>query len=90
VGRRRRRQPQRAFLDHDSDLSVAILDHQRNTRPPADAGGLGDGARHFVRDLRLAPTREHLDLEGGADDDLATADELLLDPDRTAHGSAMR
>ncbi len=60
---------------HDSELSAAVLDDERDTRPPADPGGLGDGARRFARDLRLRLMREHLSL---ADDD------LLLDPDRAA------
>jgi phosphatidylserine/phosphatidylglycerophosphate/cardiolipin synthase-like enzyme len=69
---------------HDSELSVAILDEQRDTRPPADPGGLGDGARRFARELRLELMREHLDLNDRADGDPAVADELLLDPDRAA------
>lgn len=62
---------------HDSELAVAVLDETRDPRPPADPGGLGDGARRFARDLRLALLREHLDL--GAEH---SADRLLLDPDR--------
>ena len=60
---------------HDSELSVAILDDARDTRAPADPGGLGDGARRFARELRLALMREHLAL-GHAD----SPD--LRDPDR--------
>ena len=52
---------------HDSELSNAILDDTRDERAPADPGGLGDGARAFARDLRLALMREHT---GGADGEL--------------------
>ena len=47
---------------HDSELAVAIVDEQRDTRAPADPGGLGDGARRFARELRLQLMREHLGL----------------------------
>jgi phosphatidylserine/phosphatidylglycerophosphate/cardiolipin synthase-like enzyme len=60
---------------YDSELTAAIVDEQRDTRPPADPAGLGDGARRFARQLRLELMREHLDLDGDAD---------LLDPDRAA------
>ncbi|MDQ3764295.1 MAG: DUF2183 domain-containing protein [Actinomycetota bacterium] len=60
---------------HDSELSAAVLDDERDTRAPADPGGLGDGARRFARDLRLELMREHLDLDDDTD---------LLDPDRAA------
>ncbi len=56
---------------HDSELSCAILDEERDGRKPSDPGGLGDGARVFARDLRLTLMREHL----GIDDDGS-----LLDP----------
>ena len=56
---------------HDSELSCAILDETRDERAPADPGGLGDGARRFARDLRLALLREHLD---------RTQDQNLIDP----------
>jgi len=58
---------------HDSELTAAIVDTERDEREPRDPGGRGDGARRFARDLRLELWREHLDL---------TEDELLLDPDR--------
>ena len=45
---------------HDSELSVAVLDARRDPREPRDPAGLGDGARTFARDLRLALWREHL------------------------------
>ncbi len=56
---------------HDSELSCAVLDETPDEREPTDPAGLGDGARRFPRELRLALMREHLD----ADDDKA-----LLDP----------
>ena len=46
---------------HDSELSCAVFDDELDDRAPADPGGLGDGARRFPRDLRLALLREHLD-----------------------------
>ena len=64
---------------HDSELTAAVLDEQRDDRAPSDPAGLGDGARRFARDLRLELMREHL----GADDDSG-----LLDPDEAAE--AMR
>jgi phosphatidylserine/phosphatidylglycerophosphate/cardiolipin synthase-like enzyme len=57
---------------HDSELSCAVLDDTRDDRAPADPAGLGDGARRFPRELRLALMREHLD---------HTDDQHLLDPD---------
>ena len=57
---------------HDSELSCAVFDETRDGREPPDPAGLGDGARRFPRDLRLALTREHLDTD--RDDD-------LLDPE---------
>ncbi|HEX6248286.1 MAG TPA: phospholipase D-like domain-containing protein, partial [Nocardioidaceae bacterium] len=57
---------------HDSELTAAVLDEQRDGRSPADPAGLGDGARVFARDLRLRLWREHLDRVG---------DRGLLDPD---------
>jgi phosphatidylserine/phosphatidylglycerophosphate/cardiolipin synthase-like enzyme len=50
---------------HDSELSIAVLDEDRDPRAPEDPAGLGDGARVFARDLRLSLWREHL----GADSD---------------------
>jgi phosphatidylserine/phosphatidylglycerophosphate/cardiolipin synthase-like enzyme len=72
---------------HDSELSCAILDDERDERAPADPGGLGDGARRFARELRLTLLREHLDL---SDDPSA-----LIDPDEAvrtvnAHAEALR
>jgi phosphatidylserine/phosphatidylglycerophosphate/cardiolipin synthase-like enzyme len=65
----------RRSWSHDSELSAAVLDSERDGREPADPGGHGDGARRFARDLRLALVREHLDRVPGEDED-------LLDPAR--------
>jgi phosphatidylserine/phosphatidylglycerophosphate/cardiolipin synthase-like enzyme len=51
---------------HDSELSNAIVDETLDEREPRDPAGLGDGARRFARELRLALMREHV----GADADL--------------------
>ena len=59
---------------HDSELTAAVLDQERDLREPVDPGGLGDGARVFARDLRLELFREHLDRGDGDEAD-------LLDPD---------
>ncbi|MCZ2822680.1 DUF2183 domain-containing protein [Modestobacter sp. VKM Ac-2977] len=59
---------------HDSELTAAVLDSERDPREPTDPGGHGDGARRFARELRLELMREHL---GRAD-----ADGELLDPER--------
>lgn len=55
---------------HDSELTAAVLDEERDPREPVDPGGLGDGARRFARELRLTLLREHLGREAGEDDDL--------------------
>jgi phosphatidylserine/phosphatidylglycerophosphate/cardiolipin synthase-like enzyme len=60
---------------HDSELTAAVVDSERDPRAPTDPGGLGDGARRFARELRLRLMREHLDLD--EDDD-------LVDPVRAA------
>lgn len=59
---------------HDSELSCAVLDDEREEREPRDPAGLGDGARVFARELRLKLLREHLDLDGKNDD------AALIDP----------
>jgi phosphatidylserine/phosphatidylglycerophosphate/cardiolipin synthase-like enzyme len=61
---------------HDSELTAAVVDRQRDTRAPADPAGLGDGARSFARALRLELWREHLDRPD---------DTGLLDPVEAAH-----
>jgi phosphatidylserine/phosphatidylglycerophosphate/cardiolipin synthase-like enzyme len=63
----------RRSWSHDSELSVAVLDADRDAREPLDPAGLGDGARPFARDLRLGLWREHLDR---AEDEVAD----LLEP----------
>jgi len=50
---------------HDSELSCAVLDTTADEREPRDPGGLGDGARHFARDLRIGLWAEHLGLDPG-------------------------
>jgi phosphatidylserine/phosphatidylglycerophosphate/cardiolipin synthase-like enzyme len=63
----------RRSWSHDSELTCAVLDDERDEREPVDPAGLGDGARKFARDLRLELWREHLGrLEGD--------DQGLLDP----------
>ncbi|MDQ3986364.1 MAG: phospholipase D-like domain-containing protein [Actinomycetota bacterium] len=57
---------------HDSELSCAVLDDERDRREPTDPAGLGDGARRFARELRLSLWREHLGDE--------IDEEILLDP----------
>jgi phosphatidylserine/phosphatidylglycerophosphate/cardiolipin synthase-like enzyme len=67
---------------HDSELSNAIVDETRDEREPRDPAGLGDGARRFARELRLALMREHV----GADADLIDP----LDAVRTMTAAAAR
>jgi phosphatidylserine/phosphatidylglycerophosphate/cardiolipin synthase-like enzyme len=52
---------------HDSELSCAVLDSERDEREPADPAGRGDGARRYARDLRLTLMREHLDRDTDSD-----------------------
>jgi phosphatidylserine/phosphatidylglycerophosphate/cardiolipin synthase-like enzyme len=56
---------------HDSELSIAILDEDRDPREPVDLTGRGEGARRFARALRLGLWREHLGVE---------TDDGLIDP----------
>ena len=60
----------RRSWSHDSELSCAVLDQDRDPREPLDPAGLGDGARVFARDLRLELAREHLGRAEGEDGDL--------------------
>ena len=60
---------------HDSELTVAVLDAEKDGRHPLDLPGAGDGARCFARELRLQLMREHLERDEGDDTD-------LLDPDQ--------
>jgi len=53
---------------HDSELSIGVLDSERDRREPLDPGGLGDGSRVFARNLRLALLREHVGV--GSNDQL--------------------
>ena len=57
---------------HDSEVTCAVLDSERDERPPKDPGGLGDGARILPRALRSALWREHLGNE--------VSEAELLDP----------
>jgi phosphatidylserine/phosphatidylglycerophosphate/cardiolipin synthase-like enzyme len=63
----------RRSWSHDSELSCAVVDQDRDPREPIDPAGLGDGARIFARNLRLELAREHL---GRDEDDNAD----LVDP----------
>ena len=62
---------------HDSELSCAVLDDERDPREPRVMDRHGDGARTFARDLRLRLAREHLDREPGDDADLIDADDAF-------------
>jgi phosphatidylserine/phosphatidylglycerophosphate/cardiolipin synthase-like enzyme len=55
---------------HDSELSCAVLDAERDLREPHVLDRHGDGARKFARELRLELAREHLDRAPGDDADL--------------------
>lgn len=67
---------------HDAELSCAVLDEERDDRPPQDPGGRGDGARRFARDLRLQLVREHLDLTD--DGEVLDVDDLVRALDASA------
>jgi phosphatidylserine/phosphatidylglycerophosphate/cardiolipin synthase-like enzyme len=60
----------RRSWSHDSELSIGVLDSERDAREPRDPAGLGDGARTFARDLRLRLWREHLDRHADDVEDL--------------------
>jgi phosphatidylserine/phosphatidylglycerophosphate/cardiolipin synthase-like enzyme len=60
----------RRSWSHDSEISCAVIDDERDAREPVDPAGLGDGARKFARDLRLKLWREHLGRQDGDDADL--------------------
>lgn len=62
---------------HDSELTAAIVDTERDPREPTDPSGLGDGARVFARDLRLELMAEHLGRGPLADADCSD----IIDPD---------
>ena len=57
---------------HDSEVTCAVLDLERDERPPVDPAGLGDGARVLPRRMRSALWREHLGAE--------VSEAELLDP----------
>jgi phosphatidylserine/phosphatidylglycerophosphate/cardiolipin synthase-like enzyme len=67
----------RRSWSHDSEISCAVIDEERDAREPMDPGGLGDGARKFARDLRLRLWREHLGREDGEDADLVDPAEAV-------------
>jgi phosphatidylserine/phosphatidylglycerophosphate/cardiolipin synthase-like enzyme len=52
---------------HDSELTAAVLDEQRDEREPRDPGGQGDGARRYARELRIALMQEHLSSDASED-----------------------
>ena len=58
---------------HDSELSIAVLDDERDDRSPTDPGRNGLGARRFARDLRLTLSSEHL---GTSSDDPGSLDPI--------------
>ncbi|MBT2493962.1 phospholipase [Streptomyces sp. ISL-96] len=62
---------------HDSELDCTVLDESADPREPRDPGGLGDGARSYARNLRLALSREHLDRREPRAPD---APDILCDP----------
>jgi phosphatidylserine/phosphatidylglycerophosphate/cardiolipin synthase-like enzyme len=68
----------RRSWSHDSEISCAVLDDERDDRAPLDPAGLGDGARKFARDLRLQLWREHLGRAEGDDRDLLDPDEAVV------------
>jgi len=67
----------RRSWSHDSEISCAVIDEERDEREPIDPAGLGDVARKFARDLRLQLWREHLGREDGDDADLVDPDQAV-------------
>ena len=45
---------------HDSEVSCAVIDSERDPRAPHDPAGTGDGARRLPRTTRLRAAAEHL------------------------------
>jgi phosphatidylserine/phosphatidylglycerophosphate/cardiolipin synthase-like enzyme len=60
---------------HDSELSCAVIDEERDERAPADPAGCGEGARRLARETRVRVAIEHLGLDEDQADD-------LVDPER--------
>ena len=69
---------------HDSELSIAVLDDERDAREPLDPAGQGDGARRFARDLRIALMREHLQRETDEISDLVDTTTSVAELDAAA------
>ena len=67
----------RRSWSHDSEISCAVMDEERDAREPFDPAGLGDRARKFARDLRLQLWREHLGRQDGDDADLVDPAEAV-------------
>jgi phosphatidylserine/phosphatidylglycerophosphate/cardiolipin synthase-like enzyme len=74
----------RRSWSHDSEIACAVLDEERDPRPPIDPAGRGDGARRFARDLRLQLWREHLGREDGDDRGLLDPSEAVATFRQTA------
>jgi phosphatidylserine/phosphatidylglycerophosphate/cardiolipin synthase-like enzyme len=74
----------RRSWSHDSELSCAVLDTERDERAPADPRGTGEGARRFARELRLTLLREHLDRAPGDDRDLLDPEDAVRAVDAAA------
>jgi phosphatidylserine/phosphatidylglycerophosphate/cardiolipin synthase-like enzyme len=55
---------------HDSELSCAVIDQERDESEPSCLDGFGDGARSLARTVRLQLAREHLGRRDGDDADL--------------------
>jgi phosphatidylserine/phosphatidylglycerophosphate/cardiolipin synthase-like enzyme len=75
----------RRSWSHDSEISCAVIDHERDDREPIDPGGLGDGARKYARNLRLELWREHLGRSPGDDRGLLDPAEAVSTFKDTAH-----
>jgi phosphatidylserine/phosphatidylglycerophosphate/cardiolipin synthase-like enzyme len=76
----------RRSWSHDSELTVSVIDGDRDERVPADPAGLGDGARRFARNLRLELMREHLDRAPGDDADLVDPEAAVAAMEAAADG----
>jgi phosphatidylserine/phosphatidylglycerophosphate/cardiolipin synthase-like enzyme len=56
---------------HDSEVSCAVVDLERDDREPRDPAGNGEGARRLPRATRLRAAAEHLERGDDDVDDLA-------------------